>query len=318
LKELEQWFNPERVKSKEFSSRGVSVETRELVKIYRLGSGISVQALRGVNMDVKSGEVVTIMGPSGSGKTTLLNILGGIDKPSGGAVKIGGVEIQELGEGLLEKYRLSVVGYIFQTFNLIPVLTAMENVALPMIAFNVAREVRVERARWLLEIVGLGDRLHHKPYELSGGQQQRVAIAVALANDPPLILADEPTAELDTENAMNIIGLLTKLGHEYGKTVIVSTHDPRMAVRTDRIYRLEDGRIIGEYKPIELGEERMVRDVDLTELIKTRLANVERDIEHLVEKLRMGELSLEEFDEKYIKLRNQAEILRELLRSMGH
>lgn len=318
MKELEQWFNPERVKSKEFSSRGVSVETRELVKIYRLGSGISVQALRGVNMDVKSGEVVTIMGPSGSGKTTLLNILGGIDKPSGGAVKIGGVEIQELGEGLLEKYRLSVVGYIFQTFNLIPVLTAMENVALPMIAFNVAREVRVERARWLLEIVGLGDRLHHKPYELSGGQQQRVAIAVALANDPPLILADEPTAELDTENAMNIIGLLTKLGHEYGKTVIVSTHDPRMAVRTDRIYRLEDGRIIGEYKPIELGEERMVRDVDLTELIKTRLANVERDIEHLVEKLRMGELSLEEFDEKYIKLRNQAEILRELLRSMGH
>jgi len=318
LKELEQWFNPGRVKPKEFSSRGVGVETRELVKIYRLGSGIAVQALRGVNMDVKSGEVVTIMGPSGSGKTTLLNILGGIDKPSGGVVKIGGVEIQELGERMLEKYRLSVVGYIFQTFNLIPVLTALENVALPMIAFNVAREVRVERARWLLEIVGLGDRLHHKPYELSGGQQQRVAIAVALANDPPLILADEPTAELDTENAMNIIGLLTKLGHEYGKTVIVSTHDPRMAVRTDRIYRLEDGRVIGEYKPIELGEERMIRDIDLTELIKTRLANVERDIEHLVEKLRRGELSLEEFDEKYIRLRNQAEILRELLRSMGH
>ncbi len=312
------WINPERVKPKEFTVKGVDVIVKELVKIYRVGRNISVQALRGVDFKVSPGEAVTIMGPSGSGKTTLLNIIGGVDKPSSGSVVVGEINVHELDEKTLEKYRLGVVGYVFQAFNLIPVLSAIENVALPMIAFNIPREVRIVRAKWLLEIVGLKDRMYYKPYELSGGQQQRVAIAVALANDPPLILADEPTAELDTENAMNIINLLTMLSKKYGKTVIVSTHDPRMAVRTSRILRLEDGRIIGEYKPMELGGEIVEKTSDLSEAIKTRLATVEKELEDLVERFRRGEIGLEEFDKQYIKLRNYIEVLRDLLRSMGH
>ncbi len=318
VKKKVEWLNPARVKPKGFTTRGVDVIVSDLIKIYRVGKGITVQALRGVNMKINSGETVSIMGPSGSGKTTLLNLLGGVDKPSGGTIKVDDINVHELSEESLEKYRLGVVGYVFQAFNLIPVLTAVENVELPMIAFNVPREVRVARAKWLLEIVGLSDRLNHKPYELSGGQQQRVAIAVALANDPPLILADEPTAELDTENALNVINLLTKLSIEYGKTVIVSTHDPRMAIRTHRIFRLEDGRIIGEYKPSELLTTEATTEKSITDVIKTRLASIEKEIEELVEKLRRNEITLEEFDEKYLKLRNYAEALRDLLRSAGH
>lgn len=311
------WFNPARIRAKGFITQGVNVVAVDLVKIYHVGKGITVQALRGVNIKVSPGETISVMGPSGSGKTTLLNLLGGIDKPSSGSIRVNSINVHELGEKDLEKYRLGVVGYVFQTFNLIPVLTALENVELPMIAFNVPRNIRIERAKWLLEIVGLGDRLYHKPYELSGGQQQRVAIATALANDPPLILADEPTAELDTENALNIINLLTKLSIEYGKTVIVSTHDPRMAIRTHRILRLEDGRVIGEYKPSELLATENVPEKSLSSIVKTRLASIEREIEELIEKLRRNEITLDEFDERYIRLRNQAEALRDLLRSAG-
>ena len=312
------WLDPSRVKPKGFTTSGVDIIVSDLIKIYRIGKGVTVQALRGVNMKVSSGEAVSIMGPSGSGKTTLLNLIGGVDKPTGGTIRVDGINVHELGEDQLEKYRLGLVGYVFQAFNLIPVLTALENVELPMIAFNVPRNVRIARAKWLLEIVGLSDRVTHKPYELSGGQQQRVAIAVALANDPPLVLADEPTAELDTENALNIINLLTRLSDEYGKTVIVSTHDPRMAVKTHRILRLEDGRIIGEYKPSELLESAPTAKQDIAEVIKTRLASIEREIEELVEKLRRGEISLEEFDARYLKLRSYAEALRDLLHSSGH
>ncbi|MEM4785452.1 MAG: ABC transporter ATP-binding protein, partial [Desulfurococcaceae archaeon] len=222
-------INPSRIKPSGFYTKGVSIIADELVKIYRIGKNISVPALRGISFKIGSGEAVSIMGPSGSGKTTLLNIIGGIDKPTSGSIIVENIKVSELDETMLEKYRLCCVGYVFQAFNLIPVLSSIENVELPMIALNVPRDIRIKRANWLLEQVGLIDRIHHKPYELSGGQQQRVAIAIALANDPPLILADEPTAELDTENALNIINLLTRLSTDYGKTVIVSTHDPRMA-----------------------------------------------------------------------------------------
>jgi len=315
--DLSKYIDPSRIKPREFTTKGVSVEVRDLVKIYRVGRNISVPALRGVNFTVKPGEVVAIMGPSGSGKTTLLNILGGVDKPTSGVAKVGDFIVNELDDYMLEKYRLCYVGYIFQTFNLIPVLTALENVELPLIAMNVPREVRVERAKWLLEIVGLSDKIHHKPYEMSGGEQQRVAIAVALANDPPLILADEPTAELDTRNAYNIINLLVELSKKYGKTVIVSTHDPRMAIRTDRILRLEDGVIVYEYTPDQLLLTQPRSEADLVSVIKTRLASIEKDMADLVDKLRRNEISIEEFDVKYIKLRNQAEALRDLLRTTG-
>lgn len=318
VEKINKWVNPSRVREKGFNTKGLPVNVKELVKIYSTGKGIEVQALRGVNLYVGEGEAVTIMGPSGSGKTTLLNIIGGVDRPTGGEVIVGDIKVHELSDDLLEKYRLSIVGYVFQAFNLIPVLTAIENVALPMIAFNVPRNTRVARAKWLLEIVGLSDRLYHKPYELSGGQQQRVAIAVALANDPPLILADEPTAELDTENAMNIINLLTKLSIEHGKTVIVSTHDPRMAVRTKKIFRLEDGRIKGEYKPMEITGGVVGREAELSEVLKTKLASVEKEFEELIEKFKKHEISLEEFDRQYTRLKNYIEVLRDLLRSMGH
>ncbi|WFO74590.1 ABC transporter ATP-binding protein [Desulfurococcaceae archaeon MEX13E-LK6-19] len=310
---------PREIPVEGFATKGVDVEIKELVKVYKMGRGIEVQALRGLSMSVKAGEAVTIMGPSGSGKTTLLNIIGGVDVPTAGSVIVGGIRVHELGESELEKYRLSMVGYVFQAFNLIPVLTSLENVELPMIALGIPREKRVKRARWLLELVGLGHRLHHKPTELSGGEQQRVAIAVALANDPPLILADEPTAELDTENAMKIIDLLTKLSKEYGKTVIVSTHDPRIALRTNRILRIEDGVIKSEHTPIELEREpHLVKLTDLAEIIKTRIAKLEQQMDELVAKFARKEISRDEFDKEYNRLKILIEGYKELLASIGH
>lgn len=302
-----------------FASKGVGVDVRDLVKIYRMGRGIEVQALRGLSMSVRPGEAVTIMGPSGSGKTTLLNIIGGVDTPTAGVVVVGGVKVSELSESELEMYRLRMVGYVFQAFNLVPVLTSLENVELPMIALGVPRSKRIRRAKWLLKLVGLGHRIHHKPTELSGGEQQRVAIAVALANDPPLILADEPTAELDTENAMKIIDLLTRLSREYGKTVIVSTHDPRIALRADRILRIEDGVIKSEHKPIELEKEpHLVKLTDLAEVIKTRIAVLEQRIRELAEKFAKGVISRDEFDKEYSRLKTLVEGYKELLASIGH
>jgi len=302
-----------------FKTKGVEVEVRDLVKIYKMGRGIEVQALRGLNMRVEAGEAVTIMGPSGSGKTTLLNIIGGVDVPTGGSVIVGGVRAHELSEKDLEDYRLKMVGYMFQAFNLVPVLSALENVELPMIALGIPREKRVKRAKWLLKLVGLEHRMNHKPTELSGGEQQRVAIAVALANDPPLILADEPTAELDTENAMKIVDLLTSLSRKYGKTVIVSTHDPRIATRTNRILRIEDGIIKGEHKPIELEQPpHKARLSDLVEVIKLRIANLEKELEKLSQKLVNKEITPEEFDKEYAKIKALITGYKELLSSLGH
>ncbi len=317
---LADWIKPERVKPNSFEAPGVEVSVEEVVKIYKIGRGIEVQALRGVTMKVDPGEAVTIMGPSGSGKTTLLNMIGGVDYPTGGRVIVGGIRVHELPENLLEKYRLGIVGYMFQAFNLIPVLNAIENVAVPMIAFGVSRHVRVERAKWLLEQVGLGERMLHKPAELSGGEQQRVAIAVALANDPPVLLADEPTAELDTSNALRIIDLLASLSREHGKTVIVSTHDPRIAVRTNRIFMLEDGRIKGVHTPAEVsGEgEELLSSGSLADLLKQKLAVAEKQLEELIGRYMRREIGFEEFDREYQRLRGVINGLRELLASMGY
>ncbi|MEM1532775.1 MAG: ABC transporter ATP-binding protein [Desulfurococcaceae archaeon] len=312
------YLKEEKVLAEEFS-KGVDVEIRDLVKIYKIGRTIEVHALRGINVNIKAGEAVCIMGPSGSGKTTLLNIIGGVDKPTGGQVVVGGVRVHELDESRLEKYRLKTVGYIFQAFNLVPMLTALENVELPMIPLGIDGSTRRRRAEQLLKVVGLGDKLYHKPFELSGGEQQRVAIAVALANDPPLILADEPTAELDIENAMKVIDLLIKLSKESGKTVIISTHDPRIAIRADRILRMEDGVIKSEHKPVELEEGiSLTKLSSLADEVKARLAVTEKQLHELAVKLSRGEISREQFDKEYSRLKILIEGYKEILASLGH
>jgi len=202
-----------------------------------------IKALDGINVKIKRGEYISIMGPSGSGKTTLFNMIGGIDRPTRGRVYIDGVDIAKLDAYELAWLRCRKIGYIFQTFNLIPVLTALENVTLPMIFAGVGREERLRRATEILETVGLGERLHHKPSELSGGQQQRVAIARALANNPVIVLADEPTGNLDLHTGLEIISLLRELNKEKGVTVISATHDLKMIDVSDRIIYLRDGRI---------------------------------------------------------------------------
>ena len=202
-----------------------------------------IKALDGINVKIKRGEYISIMGPSGSGKTTFFNMIGGIDRPTRGRVYIDGVDIAKLDAYELAWLRCRKIGYIFQTFNLIPVLTALENVTLPMIFAGVGREERLRRATEILETVGLGERLHHKPSELSGGQQQRVAIARALANNPVIVLADEPTGNLDLHTGLEIISLLRELNKEKGVTVISATHDLKMIDVSDRIIYLRDGRI---------------------------------------------------------------------------
>ncbi|MCS7104480.1 MAG: ABC transporter ATP-binding protein [Thermofilaceae archaeon] len=219
-----------------------TVETEDLAKYYKMGVYI-VKALDGVNLKIRRGEYVSIMGPSGAGKTTLFNMIGGLDRPTRGKVYIDEVDISKLDAYELAWLRARKIGYIFQTFNLIPVLSAMENVMLPMIFAGVRREERIRRARELLERVGLGERLYHRPTELSGGQQQRVAIARALANDPAIILADEPTGNLDLQTGLEIINLMRQLNKEKGVTIVTATHDLKMIDVSDRIIYLRDGKV---------------------------------------------------------------------------
>jgi len=218
------------------------VRTKGLTKEYKMGETI-VRALRGVDLDVRRGEYLSIMGPSGSGKSTLFNMVGGLDKPSSGTCFIEEVDMAQLDAFELAWLRCRKIGYIFQTFNLIPVMTALENVTLPMIFAGMSTDEMMDRGRTLLELVGLGDRLHHKPFELSGGQQQRVAVARALANSPAIILADEPTGNLDLQTGKEIIELLKELNVESGVTIISATHDLKMIDVSDRIVHIRDGNV---------------------------------------------------------------------------
>jgi len=219
-----------------------AVKVIDVHKIYQL-RGEEVHALRGINLEVPHGEYLSVMGPSGSGKTTLFNMVGGIDKPTKGNVFIDGVDLSKIPSKSMAWLRCKKIGYIFQTFNLIPVLTALENVALPMIFLGVPKEEREKKAAELLKSVGLGDRLDHRPTELSGGQQQRVAIARALANDPAIILADEPTGNLDLNTGFAIVQLLYRLKAERGTTIICATHDLKMIDISDRVVFLRDGMV---------------------------------------------------------------------------
>jgi putative ABC transport system ATP-binding protein len=213
-----------------------------VTKTFALGK-MPVQVLRGVDLEVEAGEYLSIMGPSGSGKSTLFNMIGGLDKPTSGRVFIDEVDISQLDAYELAWLRNRKIGYIFQTFNLIPVMSALENVTLPMIFAGMQNDHAVEKGRALLDLVGLGERFLHKPSELSGGQQQRVAIARALANDPAIILADEPTGNLDSSTGEEIIALLQKMSRERGVTIISATHDFKMLNVSDRVVWIRDGRI---------------------------------------------------------------------------
>jgi putative ABC transport system ATP-binding protein len=219
------------------------VRTKELKKTYTLG-GTKLNALDGVQLDVRRGEYISIMGPSGSGKSTLFNMIGGLDKPSGGSVFIDEVDMAQLDAAELAWLRCRKIGYIFQTFNLIPVMTALENVTLPMVFAGLSTDDSIDKGVGLLKTVGLGDRLNHKPTELSGGQQQRVAIARALANDPAIVLADEPTGNLDLQTGREIISLLKTMNEEKGVTIISATHDLKMIDVSDRVIWIRDGKIL--------------------------------------------------------------------------
>ena len=294
--------------------KGLDVKVRDLVKVYRLGK-IEVQALRGLSMDVKAGELISIIGPSGSGKTTLLNIVGGLDQATAGIVQVGDTLVTALPTTQLVEYRRKTVGHIFQTLNLIPTLTAAENIELPMIALGVPRKKRAERVKELLEIVGLTDRANHKPGELSGGEQQRVAIATALANDAPVILADEPTGELDTVNAKIVVDYLVKVNRELGKTIIMVTHDPSVARAADRILRIEDGVIKMALTPSEvIVEEKASSYIDQ---LRARIAEIDEQLKQLDEEFKAGKISGDEYVEKRQNLKNTKDSLKEELHRMG-
>ena len=226
-----------------FKHPGVRVEVSGLSKHYRMGPE-EVQALRDTDWTVETGRAIAIMGPSGCGKTTLLNLLGGVDRPSGGTIRIEHDELTAMSERALEEHRLRRVGFVFQFFNLIPSITAFENLELPMVMAGVPDAECHERARTLLSLVGLEAKGMKRPEELSGGEQQRVAVALALANDPALILADEPTGNLDSANAAAIAKLLRGLADEYGKTVILVSHDPKTVEHFPTVYAMRDGRFV--------------------------------------------------------------------------
>jgi putative ABC transport system ATP-binding protein len=217
-----------------------AVRVNDVRKVYRRDSQ-EIPVLEGLTLEIAEGDYVALMGPSGSGKTTLLNLIGGVDQPTSGDVVVGDTNIARLNSRDLARWRARHIGFIFQLYNLIPVLTALQNVELPLLLVKMSGRERRERAAKVLELVGLGDRLSHYPRQLSGGQEQRVAIARALVSDPTVLLADEPTGDLDRKSAAEILELLERLNQEFGKTIIMVTHDPHAAERAHRVLHLEKG-----------------------------------------------------------------------------
>lgn len=226
------------------AKKGNAIVAKDLTKVYQMGH-VQVSALCGVSLEIKYGEVVSIMGPSGSGKSTLMNIIGCLDRPTSGEYYLDGMLVSDLSDDQLALIRNQKVGFVFQNFNLLARSSALVNVQLPM-RYAGVREGMQERAAKSLEAVGLSDRMNHKPTELSGGQQQRVALARALINDPAILLADEPTGNLDSKSGEEIIELLLDLNKKNGTTLIIVTHDPKISARTKRIIRLYDGKVVKE------------------------------------------------------------------------
>jgi ABC-type lipoprotein export system ATPase subunit len=246
------------------SERPTVVETHNLVKIY--GDGAAVRALDNVDLTILKGEFLTVMGPSGSGKSTLLNMIGALDKPTQGQVVVNGEDLATIKD--VDRFRARTVGFVFQLHNLLPALTARENVEVPMHGQDIGEQEMRQRAEHLLELVGLPDRMHHLPSQLSGGQRQRVAVARALANDPAIILADEPTGSLDTQSGAEIMDLLETINRDQGTTILIVTHDPKIARRTRRILTMRDGKIVDDHRVQSLVKE------DLRELAHSRLGEL--------------------------------------------
>ncbi len=221
------------------------VEIRALTKAYERGKE-RVEVLHGIDLDIPRGDFVALMGPSGSGKTTLLNLIGGLDSPSGGELRVAGIAIDDLAGDDLAAWRANTVGFIFQSYNLMPVLTAQKNVELPLLLTDMGAAERARRALIALELVGLGERARHKPNELSGGQQQRVAIARALVSDPLLLICDEPTGDLDRKTADEVLTLLQQLNRDFGKTIVMVTHDPKAADYARRTVHLDKGTLVDD------------------------------------------------------------------------
>jgi putative ABC transport system ATP-binding protein len=219
------------------------VQVHNVTKVYERGKQ-KIEVLHGLTLDIPKGDFVALMGPSGSGKTTLLNLIGGLDKPTSGEITVGGKRIDQLGSGQLANWRAHNVGFVFQFYNLMPVLTAEGNVELPLLLTRLSGAQRKKNVSVALEVVGLADRAKHKPRELSGGQEQRVAIARALVSDPQLLVCDEPTGDLDRKTADEILGLLQVLNRDHGKTIVIVTHDPKAAEFARRTLHLEKGQLL--------------------------------------------------------------------------
>ncbi|MCI8650232.1 MAG: ABC transporter ATP-binding protein [Anaerotruncus sp.] len=226
-------------------NKDLIIDMHGIYKRFYIGQPNELEILKGIDLQVYRGEFLSIVGASGSGKSTLMNIIGALDRPTEGNYILDGVPMGQVPDDLLSDIRNSKIGFVFQTFNLIPRTSALSNVELPMLYAGVPRGLRTRRAKWLLEQVEMGDRMRHQPSELSGGQKQRVAIARAMANDPAIILADEPTGALDTATGRLVMDLFHRL-HQQGKTIVLITHNPELAVETERIITISDGRVIRE------------------------------------------------------------------------
>jgi putative ABC transport system ATP-binding protein len=238
-------MNAEPMTAQPTTTDGLMVDARGLVREYAMGGGV-VRAVGGIDLQVQRSALIAVKGRSGSGKTTLLSLIGALERPSAGTVTVDGLSVSDLSESELVAFRRSRIGFIFQAFGLLPILSAAENVEVPLRLIGAEPAAREERIRELLGLVGLADRMNHRPHELSGGEQQRVAIARALANEPALLLADEPTGQLDSQTGHGIMGLLRRLVRQRGVTAIVATHDPAMLDVADRVIELRDGVVVGD------------------------------------------------------------------------
>ena len=289
------------------------IKIEKVVKVF--GEGPSqVQALRGLNLDVRRGEFIAVMGPSGSGKTSLLNIVGGIDKPTAGTVNVDGQFLSEMNEKELDAYRLHTIGFVFQSFNLVSSLTALENIKLPILAAEQKNDYATDRAFELLDLVSLKTHAQHKPNQMSGGEQQRIAIAAALANDPSIILADEPTGNIDSKNARDIIKYFRKVVNEFGKTVVIVTHDDSIARSADWICVIHDGIIQSKVKPANLEHT----DADISDYFRRRLEQIDGEMRSLESRFRSKMIDGASYAEARAELQATKSILKKELERLGH
>lgn len=274
------------------------IELEEVVRAYRMHD-VEVRALRGLSMEVQEGEMVGIIGPSGSGKTTLLNLIGGVDTPTAGTIRVGSINLATFQSKDRVNYRRKMVGHIFQTINLVPSFTAAENIALPLIFSGVSQTDRRRRVEDLLEIIQLTARADHRPDELSGGEQQRVAIATALANDPPIILADEPTGELDSEASKVIVEFLADITQQCNKTTLLVTHNPLVAAECQRILRIEDGQIQGSYTPAQI-ESRT--PIGYLNRLRRRIQEFDVELQRLEHQFKSHKITSDKYEREYLNL----------------